>query len=325
MSLLVAGTLQRPANNQFVCLDSNGDSVIWKHIQADDDEWFQEDVAPWSWLYLTHTSAEETIMLLRTSGNSMSYFNGEPRGGDIYNFGTVIHPVKVTKGRNEIFVVGSRGRIKVSLAEPESPIGFTDQDMTLPHIVVGKGKPQLGTEWGAVRIINATETFQTDLIIRCDVAGASVTTEAPALSPLITRKVGFKIPAVLVETKENQQAKLILTDRTGRAYDTLAFQIEVVTPEEDRNETFISSIDGSVQYYAVSPAVLDAASDTAITPAFILTLHGASVEATGQARNYSPKNWATVVPPQTADRSVLTGRTGVALMHWKFLKLRRAE
>ena len=79
----------------------------------------------------------------------------------------------------------------------------------------------------------------------------------------------------------------------GRAYDNIEFEVEVVTPDEDRKETFVSGIDGSVQYYAVSPAV----SDSALNPALVLSLHGASVEAIGQARAYSPKNWAAVVAP----------------------------
>src|SRR4029077_10978732 len=58
--------------------------------------------------------------------------------------------------------------------------------------------------------------------------------------------------------------------------------------------TFISRIDGSVQYYAVNPASGPAGD---ARPALFLSLHGASVEAIGQADAYSPKSWGYLVAP----------------------------
>ena len=49
--------------------------------------------------------------------------------------------------------------------------------------------------------------------------------------------------------------------------------------------TFQSGIDRSVQYYGVVPmAPVGAADEARKKPALVLTLHGASVEAIGQAR-----------------------------------------
>ena len=285
----VKGELSKPTENSFVCFDSNGDSVLWRSIRAEENGWFSDGLSPYSWLYLTYNAPQERILLLETSGNSTTYFNGEPRGGDIYNFGTVINPVKVVEGVNKIFAVGTRGQIRVSLREPKSQVSFTEKDMTLPHIVLGNAKEQ----WGGVRLINATEEFQSGLSIRCEIKGKSSTTHVPLISPLITRKVGFRIPTIHATYKANQFALLTIYDTSGNVYDELEFEIETVDEDEDRKETFISTIDGSVQYYAVSPIV----SDTTLNPAVILSLHGASVEAIGQARTYAPKDWATIIAP----------------------------
>ena len=59
--------------------------------------------------------------------------------------------------------------------------------------------------------------------------------------------------------------------------------------------TFRSGIDGSVQYYAVNPMRPCAGRETA--PALFLSLHGAGVEALGQAQAYSPKSWGYLVAP----------------------------
>lgn len=290
LALMYDGALATPEEGRLVCSDTEDNEIRWQKIRTDEEGWFTDMEAVATWLHLAYTAPEERIMLLHTAGNGSTYINGKPRAGDIYNFGTVVHPVKLREGRNDIFLVGSRGRISAELSEPEAPIALTSGDMTLPDLVAGKA----GEQWGAVRIINSTETFQRGLIIRCAIGGMQTMADVPALSPLITRKIGFRIPAILTGHDDSTHTALLtLSDRTGTVLDTMTFTLETVRPDEDRRETFISSIDGSVQYYAVSPCV----SDTVQNPALILSLHGASVEAINQARAYSPKNWATVIAP----------------------------
>jgi pimeloyl-ACP methyl ester carboxylesterase len=66
-------------------------------------------------------------------------------------------------------------------------------------------------------------------------------------------------------------------------------------PGDHHKRTFTSDIDGSVQYYSVRPARPGAADRS--RPGLVLSLHGASVEATGQAACYAAKAWAHVVAP----------------------------
>ena len=64
-----------------------------------------------------------------------------------------------------------------------------------------------------------------------------------------------------------------------------------------RKCTFRSSIDGSVQYYALVPAIPSAAEPPGARPGLVLSLHGAGVEAIGQAESYAPKPGLHIVAP----------------------------
>ncbi|HEU4752485.1 MAG TPA: prolyl oligopeptidase family serine peptidase, partial [Armatimonadota bacterium] len=77
--------------------------------------------------------------------------------------------------------------------------------------------------------------------------------------------------------------------------DTAELVLRVRGPDQPYKCTFRSEIDGSVQYYAVNPA-RPLPGDTT-KPALVLTLHGASVEAIGQAEAYEGKSWAHLVAP----------------------------
>jgi len=66
------------------------------------------------------------------------------------------------------------------------------------------------------------------------------------------------------------------------------------SPKQTHRQTFKSSIDDSVQYFAVTPALPD---PKIAPPGLILTLHGAGVEAAGQAPCYSRKPGFYVVAP----------------------------
>jgi poly(3-hydroxybutyrate) depolymerase len=53
----------------------------------------------------------------------------------------------------------------------------------------------------------------------------------------------------------------------------------------------VSDIDGSLQYYAVTPQLNGPQKNAAL----FLSVHGAGVEAIGQARAYQSKDWGTLV------------------------------
>ncbi len=77
--------------------------------------------------------------------------------------------------------------------------------------------------------------------------------------------------------------------------DRASIPIRVVNRGEVYKRTFLSGIDGSVQYYAVNPA--RGAEPGGRPLALFFSLHGAAVEALNQARAYAPKTWGHIVAP----------------------------
>jgi len=93
----------------------------------------------------------------------------------------------------------------------------------------------------------------------------------------------------------DSRVSMVFDNRSNRVAD---FR-KAVAATAHHSRTFVSGIDGSVQYFGVAPMAgagtgrAEAAAGP--RPALVLTLHGASVEAIGQARAYNPKDWAWII------------------------------
>ncbi|MGH2647149.1 MAG: alpha/beta hydrolase-fold protein, partial [Ginsengibacter sp.] len=103
------------------------------------------------------------------------------------------------------------------------------------------------------------------------------------------RKVSFDFNAENISGKGKYNCDLTLLDK-NKIIDEKTIIIEAVEPSDHYSETFTSDIDGSLQYYAVTPQ-----STSADSSALFLSVHGAGVEAIGQARAYHSKDWGTLV------------------------------
>ena len=158
-----------------------------------------------------------------------------------------------------------------------------------------------------MRIINAGEAYQRGLSIECILeTGEKQTHSTDFIMPMTVRKVKFKIPAMKAGyTKETTVATLVLRDADGVEIDRMDISLNVREAGKHHERTFISSIDGSVQYFSVVPS-------TSPSPkqAFVLSVHGASVEATNQARAYKQKDWAHIVAPTIAGLWLQLGGVG---------------
>ena len=122
--------------------------------------------------------------------------------------------------------------------------------------------------------------------------------EAVRIPPLGIYKAPFRLrPSRLKPSINRVPVTLEAVDLSGRRGPPARVQINlrVRQPAETCVRTFRSAIDGSVQYYAVN--VASPAQDAATPPALFLSLHGAGVEARGQAEAYSPKSWGPIVCP----------------------------
>jgi len=96
-------------------------------------------------------------------------------------------------------------------------------------------------------------------------------------------------------SKEYQKGTYPLTiklynDKT--LLDEKELSINAVGKNEHSVQTFLSKIDGSVQYYAIAPQTIPTDN-----PALFFSVHGAEVEAISQARAYASKAEGPVVAP----------------------------
>jgi hypothetical protein len=147
-----------------------------------------------------------------------------------------------------------------------------------------------------VVVVNATAESRNDLVIRAAIAGQHPTeTPVPNIPPLSARKVGFRLRGKPPVSGDSAPVGLTLLSGKRHALHSAATKLRIRRPEQTQKRTFISSIDGSVQYWALNPA--QPIGRTGPPPALFLSVHGASVEAIGQADAYSPKSWGHLVAP----------------------------
>ncbi|MBI1917318.1 MAG: prolyl oligopeptidase family serine peptidase [Planctomycetes bacterium] len=233
------------------------------------------------------------VMLLQASGHALAYVNGEPRTGDPYSNSLVSLPIALRKGDNDLLFHVGRGSLRVRLVPPEKPLFLDTRDTTLPDLLEDDSKPGLG----AVLVVNATEKTLEGLRLRATAGDAGSFTFLPSLTPLSVRKVGFYLPGGS-RARGKVDIRLALIEGKGEATHELSrTTVTVSVPRRDQlhKRTFGSAIDGSVQYYAILPA--RPLQKNGPPPALFLSLHGAAVEADGQAAAYEAKTWGHLVAP----------------------------
>jgi hypothetical protein len=289
---LATGRFEKPQEG-MVLPDNykyNQTPLKWEKIKIDSAKLFTGNMGR-AYLYTEFDSPEERIALLEATGHTRVYINGLPQEGDHYDYGYTLIPFLLKKGLNQfIYTYGRFGRVRTKIVIPHKDLQFSPRDMTLPSVLTG----DKSEKWGAVRLVNASAQHCKGLKITCRLeTGETASYVTDDLIPLSVRKIKFKIPALNKTTnKEKISANLTLLDHSGKEIDRMTISLNVRNPRKHHERTFISSIDGSVQYFSVAP------STSAIpSQAFVLSVHGASVEATNQARAYKQKDWAHIIAP----------------------------
>jgi len=263
----------------------------WASMDTDSAALFKRPELRSAFLYTSYDSPKEQIALLETTGGTRTYINGLPREGDHYDFGYTLTPVKLNKGLNEfVYTPGRFGKVASKLVKPEKLVMFTKRDMTIPDIIIGESD----AKWAAIRVINATEKALDGLKIRATLAnGQSLEYKTQDIMPLTVRKMKYQLPAAGNSgTSGDVNVKLELLDKTNKVMDEVEITVRQVLPSVHHERTFISRIDGSVQYYSVAPAIRQSQGET---KAMVLTVHGAGVEARNQARAYKSKDWTDII------------------------------
>lgn len=294
---LVAGNWRPPRAGDVVTLP-DGAQRAWRAVAADDAGALEGELRGGGYAFTTISlpadGPAQRVLILEAGGHSAAYVNGAPRYGDPYGAGWARVPVALQPGDNQLLLRCRRGA-RVRLSEPKAVAEFDARDLTVPDLIVGEA----ADTWAAIPVLNATTEWRAGLEIEVrGPDGPLACTPIPPLPPLIRRKCGFAVrgPAPAEAGPVNLALRLVQRSAAGReVLDTTELTLAARHSRDKHKRTFISRIDGSVQYYAVTPAHPPA--DEQRPPALVLSLHGASVEATNQANAYDHKAWAHVVAP----------------------------
>lgn len=289
---LYTNTLKQPVDGGSLGITNNrGQEIKWQAIKADSanrfiNRGFFFGGGGGGYIYFTYDADKEKTAILNISGNSAVFLNGELHAGDPYSSGWLYIPVKLKKGLNELYV-RSGGAMIVKLLFPKKPVQLNTGDPTLPFIVTGEANNSLKA---AVVVINASTELIKNYRLKSFIGGKEVITTVPAIPPMSTRKVIVELNGEGITAKGEYACTVSLMNKE-KLIDEKQITIEAVNPNEQYSKTFVSNIDGSLQYYAVTPQTPSATKPSAL----FLSVHGAGVEAIGQARAYKQKDWGTLV------------------------------
>ena len=283
---------------------ADGTEVAWERIVSDSLGWFPEQPQGERYAAVVINLKRATRMTLEAMGDDFACVNGTMRSGNPYqqedqreswapSYDYSRIPVELRQGENLFLFRYTRGRLKVRLVPVTRPIAFNVKDITRPDALVGNSLDA----WGSIALMNAAPaTLKGFGLVSLPAGGTPDTVAVPFVPAMGVRKLAFRVRIAAPVQKGTIPVRLTLVGGgTSRreVIDTATVFVGVVGSEEPRRETFISSIDGSVQYYAVNPPIPGFAE----RPALFFSLHGADVEAINQARSYTPKKWGYIVAP----------------------------
>jgi pimeloyl-ACP methyl ester carboxylesterase len=313
---LYSGALQKPLNGVRWTADSLGRFIQRRPGKGGGGPGFGG-----GYLYLEYTAEKEGTALLHVQGDASLFFNGEPHAGDPYGSGWLYIPVRLKKGLNQLYIRPS-GPVKADLVFTGKQVQLSTEDPTVPVITAGaNGNAALK---GAVVVINNAALPLKQGRVRAVLEGRTMETDIPEVPAMSSRKISFGLDASAVVAKGHFTCVLTLLQK-NRPVDENKLTIDAAGPGEQYSVTFTSAIDGSLQYYAVTPQIKAAATQNVLQgadgapppgtvgtspavarasdqgpvdaagPALFLSVHGAGVEAIGQARAYQSKDWGTLV------------------------------
>lgn len=293
---IVTDSWKRPKVGQH--LNDNDTLSKWVSINTNNNGWFNDENLKGGYLYYNYNSTSDKIMLLEAHNYYNVFVNGEPRIGNVYgnkvnyevwepNFIYSYLPVKIKKGNNNFLFQVNNGNMKAVLHEIKADAFFNVYDNTLPDLM----KNESYNKFGGIVVINAKDQILKNAKIKVISSdGTETITNVPQIIPISIRKVRFNFRGKTLNSNEEKiKVQLIINDKI---IDEQTITLRCLDDKAAYKETFVSSIDGSVQYYAVNPSLSKDENQ-----ALFLSLHGARVEAINQAGSYANKTWGNIVSP----------------------------
>jgi len=296
---IVKGIWKAPAEGDSLVTGKN--TAKWTRITADKDGWFDGENLRGGYIYIVYYSPVKQKAILEGFGHSLVYVNGELHYGNRYGskekyadweprFDISRIPIELKEGKNE-FLFSVSGKMKAKLLPIEDGIYFNLNDATLPDMIAGEQYEG----YGAVALINATDKPLENISIATvnelgDKKAQSI--KCRIIQPMSIQKIPVKIFHPKPGEKGSAGMKLRIFENDSRKIIAeTTIKINIVNKTDNHKVTFISGIDGSVQYYSINPA----RNDDGKPKALFLSIHGAGVEAVNQSNSYYPKTWGHIV------------------------------
>lgn len=286
---MAAGALTPPAAGDTV--RGPGGDRAWAAGVADEKGQFAAALGRGGYGYFEVESPRERVMVLEARSHAMVYVDGEPRMGDPYASGAVAIPVRLREGKTPLlFSMGGRANFRAVLRAPRAPVELDPRDVTCNELVEGEENT---LAWIGIVIRNCTASSQG---VRVDSRqrGQQDWTRVRefSLPALGSNKQALHVPIEGIGGLERYEVELRVTAQGLEGEDVCVVPLRVRRADQSRKRVYTALLDGSVQYYAEVPPM-----EGPGPHGMVLSLHGASVEATGQADSYARKPGLWIICP----------------------------
>jgi len=302
---LVAGTFVAPKDGSTVPPFPLADPALaepartWTAVTASAGGVFRggKSTIADGWLYATVDSVTDRVMLLEAYGHHSVFVNGDPRGGNWIMYDLVGIPVKLKAGSNNFLFAHRGSPLAARLVPPPAAVFISDRDILAPSLVAGHD-----TDGPAgVVVVNASMEPLSGARIRIasDLPEKDAWVDLgfmPALTPKKVALPARSTSSTAGAAGAKHSAQVTLTASDGTVLDTLTVDLATVSSTDRRVVTRVSTIDDSVQYYALVPSTANR-EDSAPIPGILFSLHGNNTEATTVAEDFAPKKEAHIVCP----------------------------
>ncbi len=304
----LVGLLDDPGNDVVRPVIESGDfSLPEEGTDANGTRWVDVDVGdngaigsfnePYYYVVadLDEPLREGDRLIARTMSTYASWVGAVQQPG--YFYGDRRHRIPlVARSDQDVVVVqamGYRGA-ELQLWATADELWMNLSDLTAPELPVG----DMSEAWLGIPVLNLTDRHLRDVKVRVIENQHFAASEQvmPFMGPAAVTQLAVLLrPKVSPENPEETliaQVRLV-AEGLDFSYER-EIEIGIADPDEGHWATFRSPVDGSVQGYGMRrPLNFDPQQDYAL----VLSLHGASVVARGQARAYEARDWAYIIAP----------------------------
>lgn len=267
-----------------------GEEQRWTTAQAGEDGMLGGKVA---WAYARVESKERRVVMAKLGGAARLFVNGAGYVGDAYSYGFGGVPVVLAQGANDVYVGGVRGSFRLELADVAAPVVAGSWDHLVPDLVRGTSAPIPSVGVLAFNASDAAHEIAVEALDGVVATNAERWRDAQLVHPGAAWRFSVPVDAALPDAAAKTRTVSVALAKGGAGVRERV-EVPVREPGEARRVGFTSAIDGSLQAYSLVP---QRAADVKPYLPVLLSLHGASVDALGQARSYAAKDHVSIVCP----------------------------